>query len=288
MRTIAEAGPKAQTLIDALPFIRTYRNSTVTVKLGGEALDDPALARRVAQDLALLVMVGLRVVVVHGGGPQITRALEEKQLPARFVDGLRVTDDATMDVVQRVLIGEINAGLVGLLNQTGIGAVGLSGIDASCLVAEREVGGTGNDLGRVGNVVAVEPAYLESLLERGFTPVIASVAPAKEGQTLNVNADAAAAAIASALRAQKLVFLTNVEGLYADFGDASSLVSELKKDDLAHLLPSLSAGMRPKAAAALSALEGGVPKVHILDGRVDHALLLEIFTSEGIGTQVLP
>ena len=288
MRSTTEAIGKAQILIEALPYIRSYRDRVVVVKLGGEALDDPALAARVADDLALLALVGVHVVVVHGGGPQITRALETKGVNPLFRAGLRVTDDETMEVVQQVLIGEINSGLVGRLNQSGLKAVGVSGVDASFMLATKQDAGGGPDLGRVGEIAAVDPAYILSLLGRGFTPVIASVAPSEDGTTLNVNADTAAAAVAAALAAEKLVFVTNVEGLYRDLGDRDSLISELKGDDLAMLLPNLSSGIRPKAKAALHAIRAGVRKVHILDGRDEHALLLEIFTPEGIGTQLLP
>ena len=281
------ATDKAQTLIDALPFIRSYRNRIVVVKLGGECLDDPVLAAMVAEDLALLVLVGVRVVVVHGGGPQISRAMEATGVAPRFSGGLRVTDDASMEVVQQVLIGEINASLVGLLNQAGVGAVGVSGIDAGFMRAHKREAEAGHDLGRVGDVAEVKPSYVLSLVAQGFTPVIASVAPSEDGITLNVNADAAASAVATAVEAEKLIFVTNVEGLYADLGDRDSLISELKGDDLAMMVPDLSAGMRPKAEAALDAIRGGVRKVHILDGRDEHALLLEIFTSDGVGTQVL-
>ena len=284
----AEATAKARTLIEALPYIREYRNRVVVVKLGGEAVDDPASATGIATDLALLTLVGGRVVVVHGGGPQISRAMEAKGLEARFVEGLRVTDDASMDVVQQVLIGEINARLVGRLNQAGAVAVGVSGMDASCLVAERTESPNGDSLGRVGSVVEVRPGYISSLLGQGFTPVVASVAPTRDGIPHNVNADATAAAVACALDAEKLVYVTNVEGLYRDLGDRDSLMSEIKSDQLAALLPTLSSGMRPKAESALAAISGGIPKIHIIDGRVEHALLLEVFTPEGVGTQVLP
>ena len=285
---IAEATTKAGTLLEALPYIREYRNRVVVVKLGGEALDDATSAASVAEDLALLALVGVRVVVVHGGGPQISRAMAAQGLEPRFVDGLRVTDEASMDVVQQVLIGEINARLVGRLNQAGAAAVGVSGIDASCLVAETTASASGQSLGRVGNVVEVRPAYLSSLLDQGFTPVVASVAPTTAGIAHNVNADAAAAAVAGALSAEKLVYVTNVEGLYRDLGDRDSLMSEIKSGELAALVPALSSGMRPKAESALAAISAGVSKIHIIDGRVEHALLLEIFTPEGVGTQVLP
>lgn len=288
MTTRSEAMLKARTLIEALPYIRSYRGRVVVVKLGGEPLDDPGLAAQVAEDIALLALVGVRVVVVHGGGPQISRAMEQRGIEPRFLGGLRVTDDASMELVQQVLIGEINPGLVRRLNGAGIAAVGMSGIDANTMTAERVAGPGGEDLGRVGRVASIDTAYLHSVLDGGFTPVVASIAPTADGLALNVNADAAAASVASALGAEKLVYVTNVEGLYRDLGDSDSLVSELKTDDLAALTPSLSSGMRPKAESALSALQQGVSKVHILDGRVEHALLLEIFTPEGIGTQVLP
>ncbi|MDP9067175.1 MAG: acetylglutamate kinase [Actinomycetota bacterium] len=286
--TVTEATAKAQTLIEAIPYIRSYRNQTVVVKLGGEPLDDPVLAARLVEDIALLVLVGVRVVVVHGGGPQISRAMQATSVSPRFVDGLRVTDEATMTVVEQTLIGAVNPSFVGSLNRAGVRALGLSGVDAGCMVAEREVSLEGRPLGRVGRIGRVDPEVLVSLLDSGFTPVVATVAPSAEGETLNVNADAAAAAIAAALGAEKLIYVTNVEGLYRDLGDRDSLIPELKSGDLASFAGTLSAGMRPKAESALAAIAAGVRKVHILDGRVEHCLLLEIFTPEGVGTQVLP
>jgi acetylglutamate kinase len=282
------AAQKANTLIEALPYIRSYRGQTVVVKIGGAALDDPLLAGSVADDLALLTLVGLRLVVVHGGGPQVSSAMSSAGIEPTFVGGLRVTDDESMVLVQQVLVGRINSDLVARLGRSGIGAVGLSGFDGGLLLAEQTSGPSGEHLGRVGRVASVRPGLLESMLEQSYTPVIASVAPDGLGAALNVNADAVAGSIAAALGAAKLVYLTNVEGLYTDFGDRGSLISEMKVAELAALVGELSAGMRPKAASAIEALEGGVGKVHILDGRVAHALLLEIFTDEGIGTQVLP
>ncbi len=288
MTSVADAASKAQTLIDALPYIRAYRNRVVVVKLGGEPLDDPHRAARVAEDLALLVLVGVLVVVVHGGGPQISRAMRSSGISPSFVGGLRVTDDDTMRVVEQILIGEINLRLVGRLNSAGVAAVGLSGVDGGCMTAEREMSPAGAGLGRVGRVAGVDAKLFVSLLDRGFTPVVATVAATAQGETLNINADAAAAAIAGSLGAEKLIYLTNVDGLYRDLGDSDSLISELKSGDLAQLAEGLTEGMRPKAASALAAIGAGVGKVHILDGRVEHCLLLEIFTPEGIGTQVLP
>jgi acetylglutamate kinase len=283
-----DAVTRAAVLTEALPYIRTYHGSTVVVKVGGEALDDPQLARVVAEDMALLALVGIRLIVVHGGGPQVSAAMQQAGIEPRFIAGLRVTDDASMEVVSRVLVGSMNTALVGRLRQAGVSAVGLSGIDAGLIEAVSTSGPDGEDLGRVGRVNVVRPELLTTLLDQGYTPVIASIAPSAEGVALNINADAVAGAIAAAVDAAKLVYLTNVEGLYRDLGDAGSLVSEMKSDELAAMLDSLSSGMRPKAGSAVDALRGGVAKVHILDGRVEHALLLEIFTEDGIGTQVLP
>jgi acetylglutamate kinase len=214
--------------------------------------------------------------------------MESAGVQARFVDGLRVTDDSSMELVRRVLVGSINGDLVDRLGRAGLSAVGVSGSDGGVLLAERTSGPEGQDLGRVGRIVSVDPRLLDSLLEQGFTPVVASIAPDEGGLALNVNADHVAGSIAGALGAEKLVYLTNVEGLYGDLGDAGSLISELDGDRLDSMLDSLSTGMRPKAESCLHALRSGVSKAHILDGRVEHALLLEIFTQDGIGTQVLP
>jgi acetylglutamate kinase len=279
---------KARILVEALPYLRAYRDRVVVVKLGGEPLDAPAPAARVVEDLALLSLVGIRVVVVHGGGPQISRAMRRQGVEPRFLEGLRVTDDASMEVVQTTLVGEINSELVRRLNHAGAAAVGVSGIDAGTIVAERAEGPGGEDIGRVGAVSEVRTDLLHALLEAGFVPVVASLGVTREGTTLNVNADTAAAAVAGALDADKLVYVTNVEGLYRDLGDPGSLVSEMKRDELAAIVPRLSEGMRPKMESAIAALDAGVSKVHVLDGRVEHALLLEIFTPDGVGTQVLP
>lgn len=278
---------KAGVLTEALPYIRTYRGRIVVVKVGGEALDDPRLASIVAEDLALMALVGIELVVVHGGGPQVSLAMRQAGVQPTFVDGLRVTDAASIDIVQRVLVGSINPELVARLNTAGLSAVGLSGVDGGLLEVEKATTGTGEDLGFVGEVSAVDARLVLTLLADGRTPVVASVAPDADGVAHNVNADAAAGALAAALKAAKLVYLTNVEGLYSDFGERDSLVSEVKLGELETMLPSLSAGMRPKAASAVQALRAGVGKAHILDGRVEHALLVEVFTDEGIGTQVL-
>jgi acetylglutamate kinase len=283
---MTEPETKARILAAALPWIRAHQNARVVVKIGGEALEDPGLARTVVTDLALLSMVGMRLVVVHGGGPQVSRAMERAGLEASFVGGLRVTDDAAVTVVRQVLVGEINQELVSLLNTAGAHAVGVSGADGGLLRAKPQPGPNNEDLGRVGTIDAVDPSVVDVLFDAGYTPVVATVAPDADGRPLNVNADTAAGAIAAALGAAKLVYLTNVDGLYRDFGDTDSLVSEIKVDELRALVPTLSDGMRPKAESAVAALEAGVGKVHILDGRVPHALLLEVFTDEGVGTQI--
>lgn len=278
------AHAKAEILFEALPYLRAWRRRTVVVKLGGEALADRDLSALVAQDVALLTLVGIRVVVVHGGGPQVTAAMKTAGIETRFVNGLRVTDDATIDIVRSVLVGTINAQLVQQLNDAGARPVGLHGGDGSLM----RVVCRSPELGRVGEVERVNPTVVHTLLDEGYTPAIAPVAPDADGVTHNVNADAVAGAIARALHAEKLVFLTNVAGLYRDLGDAGSLVSELKRDELRELADGLSDGMRPKAIATLGALDADVAQVHILDGRTPHALLLEIFTDEGVGTMVLP
>ena len=288
MTSRVEALGKAGVLTEALPYIRSYRGQTVVVKIGGQALDDQRLASVVADDLALMALVGIKLVVVHGGGPQVSAAMTQAGIEPTFVGGLRVTETESMEIVRCVLIGSINSDLVGRLNAAGLSGVGLSGLDGGLLEVETISGPEGEDLGLVGEVTAVDHSLVESLLADERTPVIATVAPDALGVVHNVNADAAAGAIAAAIGAAKLVYLTNVEGLYSDFGDTDSLVSELKLADLEGMLSGLSSGMRPKAASAVHALRAGVGKAHILDGRVEHALLLEVFTDEGIGTQVLP
>jgi acetylglutamate kinase len=235
-----------------------------------------------------MALVGMNLVVVHGGGPQVTEAMTAAGIEPSFVGGLRVTGAAAIDVVRRVLVGSINPDLTSRLCRAGLSAVGLSGFDGRLIAATQTTGPQGEDVGRVGRVAGVDPGLLESLLSDGHTPVIASVAPDEEGAALNVNADEIAGAIAGSLGAAKLVYLTNVEGLYRDFGDSGSLVSELKLDELEDVAERMSEGMRPKAASAIAALRAGVGKVHILDGRIEHALLVEVFTDRGIGTQVLP
>ncbi|MEA2488001.1 MAG: acetylglutamate kinase [Actinomycetota bacterium] len=288
MSTVSvDAATRASTLIEALPYMRAYRGKTAVVKIGGAALDDEVRSQSVAHDLALMALVGMRLVIVHGGGPQVSAAMIDAGIEPSFVDGLRVTEPATMEIVRRVLIGTINTDLVARLSGAGLQPVGLSGFDGTQIRADRATGTGGSSLGRVGHVREVSPALITSLLDDGYTPVIASVAPDDDGSALNVNADDVAGAVAGALGAAKLIYLTNVDGLYKDLGDEGSLISEIKLDELEALAPRLSTGMRPKVDSAIAALHAGVEKAHILDGRVEHALLLEIFTDGGAGTLVL-
>jgi acetylglutamate kinase len=298
---VEDASAKAATLIEALPWLSRFHGQTVVIKYGGHAMADEALRLAFAQDLVFLRHAGLRPVVVHGGGPQITELLDRLGLESTFTAGLRVTTPEAMEVVRMVLSGKVNKDIVGLINRHGPFAVGISGEDAGTLTAERKaaiVDGQPVDIGLVGEIVATDAAAIRALLDDGRIPVVSSVAAGADGQIYNVNADTAAAALAVALGAAKLVVLTDVAGLYRDWpgsaGAASAgaapadVISELTAGELAQLLPGLSAGMIPKMEACLTAVRGGVPQAHVLDGRLTHAILLEIFTDAGIGTMVLP
>jgi acetylglutamate kinase len=287
----ANALEKASILVDALPWLQRFHGRIVVVKYGGNAMTSTELQRAFAEDIVFLRYAGLKPVVVHGGGPQITEHLGRLGIHSEFRGGLRVTTPEAMAVVRMVLVGQVNGDVVNLINDHGSFAVGLSGEDAGLLTAERRgtvVDGEVVDLGQVGDVVDVDPATVHALIDAGRIPVIATVARGRDGLSYNVNADTAAAAVAMALGAEKLVVLTDVEGVYADWPATDEVISELRADELADLLPELSSGMVPKMEACLRAVEGGVPRAHILDGRVPHALLLEVFTSEGVGTMVLP
>lgn len=293
----AGAVSKAATLIEALPWLERFYGTIVVLKYGGNAMTDEALRTAFAQDVVFLRYAGLLPVVVHGGGPQINAQLDRLGMQATFAAGLRVTTKETMDVVRMVLTGQVNREIVGLINAHGPFAVGMSGEDAHLLTARRiqaEVDGEPVDLGQVGEVHAVNPGAVHALLADGRIPVISSVARSASGEVLNVNADTAAAAIAIELGAAKLVFLTDVAGLHknwtgrGDDGVAAEVISKLTARELSTLLPSLSEGMIPKMAACLAAVRGGVPQAHVLDGRLPHAILLEIFTDSGIGTMVVP
>jgi acetylglutamate kinase len=291
MTLASSALAKAATLVEALPWLQRFSGRTVVVKYGGHAMSDEALRSAFAEDVVFLRYAGLRPVVVHGGGPQITRHLDRLGVESVFAGGFRVTTPETMDVVRMVLVGSVQRDIVGLVNQHGPFAVGLSGEDANLFTAERRgavVDGEHIDIGLVGDVVEVSPGAVQALLEDRRIPVVSSVARDAGGQVYNVNADTAAAALAVSLVAEKLVVLTDVEGLYADWPSTDELISEVSAEQLEAMLPALSSGMVPKMEACLRAVRGGVPRAHVLDGRVPHALLLEIFTNEGVGTMVLP
>lgn len=285
-----DAGDKAAILIEALPWLESYVGKTIVVKYGGNAMVDEALKAAFAEDIVFLRMVGVKPVVVHGGGPQISSMLKRLGITSEFRGGLRVTTPEAMDVVRMVLMGQVNRELVGLLNAHGPLAVGLSGEDAGLLTAERkglELDGEEIDLGLVGEVAEVNPGAVLDLINAGRIPVVATVAPDEEGQVHNVNADTAAGALAAALGAERLVVLTDVPGLYADWPNSTEVIHQLDADALAALLPTLASGMIPKMEACLDAVRAGVPRATVIDGRVPHSLLLEIFTDEGVGTMVL-
>jgi acetylglutamate kinase len=291
MTTREKALEKAAVLVDALPWLERFHGRIVVIKYGGNAMTSPQLQRAFAEDVVFLRYAGLKPVVVHGGGPQITEHLSKLGIASEFRGGLRVTTPEAMAVVRMVLVGQVNGDIVNLINHHGPFGVGLSGEDAGLLTAERRgalVDGELIDIGQVGDVVDVDPAAVHALLDAGRIPVIATVARGADGLSYNVNADTAAAAIAVGLGAEKLVVLTDVEGLYADWPASTDVVSEIDTLALSRLIPALSSGMVPKMEACLRAVDGGVPRAHVLDGRVAHALLLEVFTSEGIGTMVVP
>ena len=290
---LADAQDKAATLIEALPWLERFHGSLVVVKYGGNAMTDDALKAAFAQDVAFLRYAGLRPVVVHGGGPQIGRMLARLGIESEFRGGLRVTTPEAMDVVRMVLVGQVGRELVGLLNHHGPLAVGLSGEDAGLFGGTRRgllEDGVEVDLGLVGDVTEVDPAAIDDLLAAGRIPVVSTIVPDLDdpGRVLNVNADTAAAALAVALGADKLVVLTDVEGVYARWPDRGSLLTELRASRARELLATIGSGMIPKLEACVRAVDGGVPAAHVIDGRIPHSLLLEVFTDTGVGTMVLP
>jgi acetylglutamate kinase len=289
-RDLAIALGKANTLIEALPWLERFHQSVVVIKYGGHAMTDPEVQRAFAADLVFLRYVGLRPVVVHGGGPQISAMLDRLGIASEFRGGLRVTTPETVDVVRMVLVGQVGRQLVGLINEHGPFAVGMSGEDARLFTAVRRmatVDGQPVDVGLVGDVLDVNVGAVTDLIDNGRIPVISTVAPDADGVLHNLNADTAAGALAAALPARKLVVLTDVPGLYRDWPDPASLVSQISADEAEDLLPKLAAGMVPKLEACLRAVRGGVPAAHIVDGRMPHSVLLEIFTDEGFGTMVV-
>ena len=280
---------KANTLIEALPWLAEYAGETVVIKYGGNAMTDDALKRAFAEDIVFLRRVGVRPVVVHGGGPQISSMLDKLHIASEFRGGLRVTTPEAMDVVRMVLVGQVGRELVNLINQHGPFAVGMSGEDGGLFTAQRRgllVDDQEIDLGLVGDVAQVDPRALNDLIDAGRIPVVATVAPDAAGQVHNINGDTAAAALAVALGAKRLVMLTNVAGVYANYPDEESIITQISTDEVRDLLPSLDSGMIPKMEACLHAVTGGVTSATVIDGRVPHCLLLEIFTNEGVGTMV--
>jgi acetylglutamate kinase len=279
-----DASRRAEVLIEALPYIRRFRGATIVVKYGGHAMENDELARQVAEDIVLLHSVGIRPVVVHGGGPQISSLMERLGMVPEFRDGLRVTDAASLDVARMVLVGKISRDIVSSINVHGPLAVGVSGEDAGLILASARH----PDLGFVGDVESVNPAILERLLAEDLIPILSTIGADVAGQAYNINADTVAGAIAEALGAEKVIYLTDVEGLLRDVDDPSSLINRIDAKSLQSLMDdgTLTGGMIPKIAACVHAVDNGVGSAHILDGRVPHVTLLELFTDTGIGTMV--
>lgn len=282
---------KAAALAGALPWLKRYHGKVVVVKYGGNAMTDESLKQAFAEDIVFLRMAGFKPVVVHGGGPQISSMLDRLGIESEFRGGLRVTTEESVDVVRMVLTGQVGRELVGLLNRHGALAVGLSGEDAGLFTATTTrpvIDGVETDIGLVGEVSHVRPEAVQDLIDAGRIPVVSTVAPDASGQVHNVNADTAASALAVALGAEKLLVLTDVEGLYRDWPESTDVIGEISPESLREILPGLASGMIPKMTACLKAVEGGVKGATVVDGREPHAVLLEIFTDEGVGTQVLP
>lgn len=283
-REIEETQSKASVLLEALPFIQKFSGTRMLVKVGGELFEDDAAAKSLALDLGFLRMTGIDVVLVHGGGPQISRMMRKFEKEPEFINGQRKTDAETLELTAMVLLGDINRRIVSFLNTSGTPAIGLSGADDCLLQVEQK----DPELGFVGTVKKINTSPIDKLLADGYLPVIAGMGVDEAGQLYNVNADSVAGKIALAIGANKYVLLTNVSGLYETFGEENSLISEIDTHGLIRLISTgkLTAGMLPKVESILSAVNGGVKRAHILDGRVQHALLLEVFTPEGIGTMV--
>ena len=288
---------KAEILMDALPYIQEFYGTTVVIKYGGNAMINEALKENVMRNVALMKFVGIQPILVHGGGPEITGFLKKVGKESSFVSGLRVTDEETVEIAEMVLDGKLNSEIVSLLNLRGVRAVGLSGKDAGLIKAKKKLAAVYEsdavrevDIGYVGEVTVVDTRIITDLLQQDYVPVIAPIGMGEHGESYNINADYVAAEIAGALRAEKLLLLTDVEGVYKDFADKSSLISQLHLEEAKAYIRSgvIDGGMIPKVEACLRALEEGAHKAHIIDGRLDHSIILEIFTSRGIGTMVLP
>ena len=285
---LSEVMSKAEVLIEALPYIQKFNRKIIVVKYGGSAMTDEGLKKSVIQDVTLLKLVGFKPIIVHGGGKEISRWVEKVGKEPQFINGLRVTDDETMEIAEMVL-GRVNKSLVTMVQELGVKAVGISGKDGGLLQVEKKLS-NGQDIGYVGNITDVNPKVLFDLLEKDFLPIVAPIGLDEEFNTYNINADDAACAIARAVGAEKLAFLTDIEGLYKDINDKSSFISRLTASEAESLINGgiIGGGMLPKLTNCTEAVKGGVGRVHILDGRLPHCLLLEIFTNQGIGTAIIP
>ncbi len=286
-KDMQEVLKKAEVLIEALPYIQKFNRKIIVVKYGGSAMSNEELQKNVIKDVTLLKLVGFKPIIVHGGGKEISRWVGKVGKEARFVNGLRVTDEETMEIAEMVL-GKVNKSLVSMVQELGVKAVGLSGKDGGLLTVQKKYAG-GEDIGFVGEITGVDPKVLYDLLEKDFLPIVAPIGLDEHFQTYNINADDAACAVAKAVGADKLVFLTDIEGLYKDVDDKSSFISRLTASQADELIGGgyIGGGMLPKLANCTSAIRNGVNRVHILDGRVPHSLLLEIFTNEGVGTAII-
>jgi len=292
-----DAMERAKILVEALPYIKKFQGKTIVIKYGGNAMISDELKNAVMQDVILMKFVGMNPVIVHGGGPEITGMLKRVGKETEFVGGLRMTDRETMEIVEMVLVGKINKEIVSLINQFGGRAVGLSGKDDNLIKAVKKLGRVRtpdgqdelHDIGYVGDVAEIRPELLENLMEEGFVPVVAPVGVGEDGAGYNINADYVAGEIAAALKADKLILLTDVEGIFEDYSNKDTLISELKVEEIEDKIRQgvISGGMIPKVECCMAALEGGVNKTHIIDGRISHSILLEIFTDQGIGTMVV-
>ena len=278
---------RVATLLESLPYIRDFHGKTVVIKYGGAAMTDPSLREEFARDVVLLKYVGINPIIVHGGGPDITDYMQRLGMPVEFVGGLRVSDESTVEVAKMVLVGKVNKDIVLRLNRHGQPAVGLCGDDGLLFRVTTMGGPGGEDIGFVGRIDRVQPSVIEHIAE-DYIPVIASVGADRDGKAHNVNADEAAGAVARALGAHKVIFLTDVRGWLAEPGNEDSLIGQSTTDEVEEALPRTAGGMRPKLQACVDAIHGGVSKAHIIDGRIPHSLLLELFTDAGIGSQVSP
>lgn len=287
MHIYKEEIEKANVLVEALPYIKRFSGKIVVIKYGGKAMENEQIKSLIMQDIVLMKYVGLHPVIVHGGGPEINKMLNKVNIESKFVNGLRVTDKETMEIVEMVLVGKVNKEITSLLNRHGGKAVGLSGKDANLLIANKDL--SNDDIGFVGEIVEVNENFLKMILENGYIPVIAPCAIGRDGNTYNVNADTAAGKIASILKAEKLILLTDVAGILKDREDEKSLISQIDYQESKSLLnsPFITEGMIPKLKCCIQAIENGVKRAHIIDGRIAHSLILEIFTKEGIGTMIV-